>query len=192
MESVARRENEGGKLCAILLNPPLRSAVGTPTYKNLRSALAVTNCSDLEISNLIDIPSNGLDHLRNIQIGRDDIERAQEAMDISLSRSTEILFAWGASVLRGNHRKALGEQVLWACERVELLGIEAVWMVAGAPRHPSRWRQYLGPQKGRVEGSTFEDRLAQVLLKHPLDTVMAPEIWRQEIPKKANIPRRLH
>ncbi|MGW5155132.1 DUF1643 domain-containing protein [Nonomuraea wenchangensis] len=155
-------------LCAVLLNPPVGTPVQTPTYKNLVSALSVIGCDLLEVVNLLDIPSKGLDALGDARVEVADIMRSREAIEASMGRAHELLFAWGTSVVRGRYANILAEQIAWVHRLAHNSDIREVWMLAGDPRHPSRWRQYVGPQKGRISGNTFEERLAKALVRYPL------------------------
>ncbi|MBT2232291.1 DUF1643 domain-containing protein [Nonomuraea sp. NEAU-A123] len=161
-------ETPSHTLCAVLLNPPTGTPTKTPTHKNLISALSVVRCNLLEVVNLLDVPSKGLDTLGEVHIGATEIMRSREAIQASIGHANELLFAWGTSAIRGKHATVLAEQIAWTYRLAFDSGICEVWMLAGAPRHPSRWRQYVGPQKMRVKGNTFEDRLAQALMRYPL------------------------
>lgn len=43
------------------------------------------------------------------------------------------------------------------------VGHAYAWMLDVALRYPSRWRQYVGPRRGRVAGADFEDQLRSAL-----------------------------
>ncbi|WP_329324470.1 DUF1643 domain-containing protein [[Kitasatospora] papulosa] len=159
-------EGDQRRLCAILLNPPLRRATETISHRNLLAALPLTGCTDLRLANLIDLQSKDQVHLANIVFTESDLERSRLQMAAAIDEADEVLFAWGTAKVAGTVGKRLIEQAAWVRERVNSCGFSQVWMVAGTPRHPSRWRQFVGPEKQRVVGNSFEERLAKVLAAH--------------------------
>ncbi|MET7269680.1 DUF1643 domain-containing protein [Streptomyces sp. NPDC005908] len=163
---VAVSESDQRKLCAILLNPPLRPAVDTISHRNLLAALPLTDCTELRLANLIDLKSKDQTQLASFVVTEADIERSRRQLAAAIEGADEILFAWGTGRVTGVVGKRLKEQAAWVRAQVDARGLSKVWMVAGTPRHPSRWRQFVGPEKRRVEGSSFEERLAKVLTSH--------------------------
>lgn len=153
-------------LCAILLNPPLRPAADTISHRNLLAALPLTGCSELRLANLIDIPSKDQRQLAGLIVTKQDLARSREQLAAAIEGADEILFAWGTGRINGAVGRLLKEQAAWVRTHVGVRGLPQVWMVAGMPRHPSRWRQFVGPEKRRVEGNSFEERLAKVLAGH--------------------------
>ncbi|MFJ8745312.1 DUF1643 domain-containing protein [Embleya sp. NPDC127516] len=158
-------------LCAILLNPPLRPAVETISHRNLLAALPLTGCTKLRLANLIDLQSKDQTQLASLVVTEPDLERSRQQLSVAIEGADEILFAWGAGRITGVVGKLLKEQAAWVRAHVDNRGLSKVWMVAGTPRHPSRWRQFVGPEKGRVEGRSFEERLAKVLTIHKSSTL---------------------
>ena len=152
----------------MLLNPALRPTVETISYRNLAAALTVVGCSSLSLANLIDLPSRDQTVLGTYTIADDDVFRSRALLLESASQADEILFAWGSGGIGGAVGAVVKGQAAWIQKQATALGYERVWMVAGKPRHPSRWRQFVGPQKQRVQGNTFEDRLGKVLVAHPI------------------------
>ncbi|MFJ2786157.1 MULTISPECIES: DUF1643 domain-containing protein [unclassified Streptomyces] len=159
------------KLCAILLNPPLRPAADTISHRNLLAALPLTGCGELRLANLIDIPSKDQRQLAGIIVTERDLARSREQLSAAIEGADEILFAWGTGSITGTVGRALKDQVAWVHAHVDARGLRRVWMVADTPRHPSRWRQFVGPEKRRVEGSCFEERLAKVLTSHEANSL---------------------
>ncbi|WP_406115316.1 DUF1643 domain-containing protein [Streptomyces sp. NBC_01014] len=150
-------------LCAILLNPPLRPAVDTISHRNLLSALPLTGCTELRLANLIDLQSKDQTHLASLVVTGPDLDRSRQQLSEAIEGADEILFAWGTGRITGVVGKLLKEQAAWVRTQVNTRGHSKIWMVAGTPRHPSRWRQFVGPEKRRVEGNSFEERLTKVL-----------------------------
>lgn len=168
-------------LCAILLNPPLRPEADTISHRNLLAALPLTGCTELRLVNLIDLQTKDQTQLASLVVTEPDLERSRQQLSAAIEGADEILFAWGTGRITGGVGKLLKEQAAWVRARVNARGLSKVWMVAGTPRHPSRWRQFVGPEKRRVEGSSFEERLGKVLASHeiehaPLTTVTWPVI----------------
>ncbi|MEV8334763.1 DUF1643 domain-containing protein [Streptomyces niveus] len=153
-------------LCAILLNPPLRPAVDTISHRNLLAALPLTGCTELRLANLIDLQSKDQTQLAGLVVTEQDLERSRQQLAAAIEGADEVLFAWGTGRITGVVGKLLKEQAAWVRAFVDARGLSKVWMVAGTPRHPSRWRQFVGPEKRRVEGSSYEERLAKVLTSH--------------------------
>ncbi|WP_328769403.1 DUF1643 domain-containing protein [Streptomyces sp. NBC_00286] len=153
-------------LCAVLLNPPLRPAVDTISHRNLLAALPLTGCTELRLTNLIDLPSKDQRQLASFTVTEQDLARSRQQLSAAIHGADEILFAWGTGKIAGAAGSLLKEQAEWVRAHVGSCGVSEVWMVAGTPRHPSRWRQFVGPEKRRVEGSSFEERLAKVLTSH--------------------------
>ncbi|MGW1610926.1 DUF1643 domain-containing protein [Streptomyces sp. NPDC002285] len=158
-------------LCAILLNPPLRPAIDTISHRNLLAALPLTGCTQLRLANLIDLQSKNQKQLASIAVAEKDLERSCLQLSAAIDGADEILFAWGTGGIAGAMGKHVREQEAWVRACVNARTASRVWMVAGTPRHPSRWRQFVGPEKRRVEGSSFEERLAKVLASHESSTL---------------------
>ncbi|MYT76748.1 DUF1643 domain-containing protein [Streptomyces sp. SID8364] len=154
-------------LCAILLNPPLRPAEATISHRNLIVALPLTGCSRLKIANLVDLPSKDQVELASLEVTEQDLARSRPLLSAAIEDADEVLFAWGTKKLAGTSGRLLDEQAKWMRSLVK--PSQRVWMVGGTPRHPSRWRQFVGPEKQRVTGPTFEARLAKVLTNHDLN-----------------------
>jgi hypothetical protein len=83
----------------------------------------------------------------------------------ALDGAAGLLAGWGITGLTGDARRARQTQVNWLCSAALGTGIDTIWMVGGKPRHPSRWHQFVSDKYGRTTGGTFEERLAQVMVK---------------------------
>ncbi|MET7720735.1 DUF1643 domain-containing protein [Streptomyces mirabilis] len=163
---VAVSREDQRMLCAILLNPPLRPAADTISHRNLLAALPLTGCTELRLANLIDLQSKDQTQLASLVVTEQDLERSRQQLSEAIEGADEVLFAWGTGRITGVVGRLLEEQAAWVRMHVDARGLGKVWMVAGTPRLPSRWRQFVGPEKQRVEGSSFEERLAKVLTSH--------------------------
>ncbi|MER5870816.1 DUF1643 domain-containing protein [Streptomyces sp. NPDC002044] len=153
-------------LCAVLLNPALKPPTETITFRNLTSALPLTGCDRLQLANLLDTPTKDQKELSRRDITKNDAGRSRLLLQQAVDEADEVLFAWGSGPTPGVVGATLREQEAWLRQYLQVSGIPRIWMIAGAPRHPSRWRQYVGPEKQRVHGATFEERLAKVLAVH--------------------------
>lgn len=157
-------------LCAILLNPALRPVEKTITYHNVRSALPLVSCTKLVIANLLNVATKDAPELNRAAVGQQETAKARELISEALRQADEVLLAWGMGGMAGDVRIALQGQTVWLFEALQQHDLSHVWTVTGRPRHPSRWRQYVGPEKQRVTGSCFEERLGKVLTMTSLDS----------------------
>lgn len=156
-------------LSAILLNPPLRPSEETISYQNVSAALPVTGCHRLCLANLLLVPSKDLPSLNKITVSEEVVVASRDALRKAIAESDEVLLAWGMGGVNGALRHVLNRQVGFVGSLLLERGIGRVWTLAGMPRHPSRWRQYLGPQRNRVSGHSFHDRLNSTLIPLTLD-----------------------
>lgn len=157
-------------LCAILLNPALRPLENTITFRNVRSALPLVGCTELVTANLLNVITKDAPALNRAAVREQESKEAREMISAALHRADEVLLAWGMGGMTGDVRIALQGQATWLLETLGRRDLQHVWTVAGGPRHPSRWRQYVGPEKQRVAGSSFEERLGKVLSPTLLDS----------------------
>lgn len=132
------------------------------------AALPLLGCETLRLGNLVDIATRDQVQLAASPIAADDLTRSQVLLAEALEGADELLFAWGTRRLPGQTGALLGQQITWVQQHVLKRGFADVWMVAGSPRHPSRWRQFVGPEKQRVAGDCFTERLAKVLAREPM------------------------
>lgn len=163
-------------LCAVLLNPALKPPTDTITFRNLTSALPLIGCDRLQLANLLDTPTKDQKELGRRNIAEDEVGRSRLLLQRAVTEADEVLFAWGAGPIPGAAGAALREQEAWLRLHLRANGVPRIWMVAGSPRHPSRWRQFVGPEKQRVHGATFEERLAKVLAVHSLNSNTASRL----------------
>lgn len=152
----------GHELCAILLNPSLK-ATGSTSQGNLEIAAPALGYSAVSIVNLIDLPTRNSKELSPLAVDPQIWIAARPRIESALSMADGVIFAWGASRLEGKANLWKENQVEWIIEQTLQLGHSTVFMMDGSPRHPSRWRQYVGPQKQRVLGATLEERFQSAL-----------------------------
>jgi hypothetical protein len=122
-------------------------------------ALPLFGCAELVVANLLNTPTKDAPELNRRMLTEVEVEASRAELALAIGRADEVLLAWGTGGMTGDVRSALRRQVAWLYGALVARGIERVWTVTGRPRHPSRWRQYVGPEKRRVEGGCFEERL---------------------------------
>ena len=144
------------------------------TYRNVQSAVPMVGCDQLVIANLLQPPTRNAPALNAHPITEAELAESRQALCEALRTADEVFLAWGTgSGMTGAIRRALQSQVRLLEDRLGEQGVARVWTIAGAPRHPSRWRQYVGPEKRRVEGDGFEDRLRKTLRPIAFDSERA-------------------
>ena len=168
-ETLARVSNRG-MLCAVLLNPSF-NAENTISHSNLGVAAASLGFDEFHIVNLIQIQSRNSKELAQKAIKQEAWLVSRPELGQALCSADEVVFAWGTSRLAGQANRHKDDQVEWTIQQTVRAGHTEVLLMDGSPRHPSRWRQYVGPQKLRVTGDTLEDRFRKVLNRHPIETV---------------------
>lgn len=162
-------QNGGGRLTAILLNPPLgRDPTCTVTYQTLLETLPVFACDTLAIVNLFAVPTRDLPGVNEAGGRADGWLRARRDLTRTLAKADCIVAAWGVGGLAGDARRNLAWQVAWVSRVAHELGHRLWWQIGGRPRHPSRWRQYVGPTRGVATGSNYADRIRSVIVAVPI------------------------
>lgn len=162
-------------LCVVAMNPPVGS--GNRTRNQVEVASHVIGCGRFEIVNLCARPTSSTRDLHTRNIVEADWAAARPALTASINAADEVLFAWGVNPLPGTTNLELRNQIRFVLQLTNERGRE-VWSVGGQPRHPSRWHQYVSDKHGRTVGGSFEDRLAQVLVrKAPVESCgLAPHL----------------
>ena len=157
-----------GELLAVLLNPVDHDR-RTTTVRNVEIAASMLGCDGLRLANINDSPTRDLPALSRAAASPASWLAARPALRALLERPGPLLFAWGMGGLTGSARQHWQRQVAWVTAVALEVGRHDAFQMDGRPRHPSRWRQYLGPQHGRhATGATFEDRLRLALQPVPL------------------------
>jgi len=160
--SVAR--NTQVRLLVILLNPPLLQG-GARTLMNVEVAGHVLNATSVETVNLVNVATRDLPELNRVGSQAEPWLEARTQLHRAIGSADAVLAAWGLGGFSRNTRANFEDQRSYMTAQICLRDFGGVWSVAGRPRHPSRWRQYLGPEKARVEGANFEERLSRSLVK---------------------------
>jgi hypothetical protein len=166
------RTSSRGTLCAVLLNPNFNTE-NSVSHSNIRVAAASLGFGSFHIVNLVQVQSRNSKELAQKAMNQEPWLISRPEIYQSLNYADEVIFAWGASRLAGQANRHKDEQVEWIIQQTIRAGHTEVLLMNGSPRHPSRWRQYVGPQKMRVTGDTLEDRFRKVLNSHPIEDVCA-------------------
>ena len=145
------------KLLAICLNPP--TASGQRTRARVQMAGRALGYAQVEIANLFAYPTRNA--LQISEAGADEVgwRIAQHELTNTLTSADAVLLAYGVQPPRGPARAYFVAQVAWL-EHMLTTSQKPVWLVGGAPRHPSRWQRHTH----RVApGRPFEDALREAL-----------------------------
>ncbi|WP_127544116.1 DUF1643 domain-containing protein [Actinoplanes sp. OR16] len=153
------------RLGALLLNPPQGvDHTATISWRNLQVALPIVGCDSMQIANLFTMATRDLLEINKFGVEQQHWLTARPAIKSVVRSCDEILLAWGVgSGFVGRTRQHYQSQVRWALDQIAQAGHEQVWTVLGLPRHPSRWRQFTGPERAIASGANFQDRLETVL-----------------------------
>ena len=161
-------------LTAFLLNPPIgKSATSTVTYAGVVGAQRALGASGLHLTNLLAVPTRDLTEIATVAAAEETWVAAREQLEQAVDRADCVLLGWGLGGVGGRAGLHFRNQQAWVLGRLLDAGHRSAWTVGGSPRHPSRWRQYTGTQRGIAVGESFEHRLASVLvavsIEHLLD-----------------------
>lgn len=158
-------------LVAILLNPKPGDAE-TKSERNIATAASVLGVASHEIVNMSLVITKDSPELNERAQVEDVWIKARPVLSEALSSADLVLAAWGQQHYTGKARVTFRGQQLWILGELTQKGFEFVITLDGRPRHPSRWRMYLGPQRGLFVGGAFEDRLAIALRETPISELV--------------------
>lgn len=162
---------DGPALCAVLLNPSL-SGPHSVSHGNLRVAAEALGFCRVSIVNLVGLQTRNSRDLAELATTPDAWQAARPGIEDAIRKSDHLLFGWGDSRLRGIANTWKREQITWTVARAIEHGHHHVLMMDESARHPSRWRQYVGPQRGLYTGSSIEHRFVQALRLHRTDSML--------------------
>ena len=177
----AGQEGDGPALCAVLLNPSF-TGPNSVSHGNLRVAAEALGFSRVSTVNLVGVQTRNSYDLAELATMPAAWHSARPEIEDALQTSDHVLFGWGDSRLRGIANNWKQEQIEWTVGRAIDHGHEYVLMMDGKPRHPSRWRQYVGPQRGLFTGPSLNHRFAQALQLHRTDLVLGRRSDRENPP----------
>lgn len=158
----ARHANRS-RVGAILLNPAREANRVSRTHMVLEDVRVAKAWGTMEIANLVETPTRNSKELEQAATSVQLFLDARDRLDTVLASSDTLVFAWGIAPLRGLTGTYVRDQANWVISRALHHGHTHAWVMGGHPRHPSRWRQYVGPQRGLFDGATTADRLTQGL-----------------------------
>jgi hypothetical protein len=170
---MARSVGNAGRhdLCAVLLNPSF-SGTHSVSHANLRVVAEVLGLDRVLVVNLVGLQTRNSRDLAELATTSDAWHAARPEIEAATRQSNHLLFGWGDSRLRGIANTWKQEQIEWTVARAIEHGHEHVLMMDEKARHPSRWRQYVGPQRGLFTGSSIEHRFVQALRLHRTDSIL--------------------
>lgn len=168
-------------MCVLMLNPSLDEE-GSTSYAVLAMVSERKGWDSVEVANLFPVPTRNSKVLAASSLTREHILSARPRIETAIAHSTDVLFAWGVSPLPGIAGQLHREQVEWVISRTIRYGHEDVWMMGGQTRHPSRWRQYVGPQRALIHGASTAERLERALVRRPVDDIAnAMSVTRERV-----------
>lgn len=154
-------QSNGRRLGALLLNPP--TGPGTLTIGRVRLAAGVVGAAEVGVANMLSTPTRCSKGITEVGASEAGWLEARPAIVSLLEESDDVLLAWGTSPLTGPARIHLRAQIAWVRDTLATSRHERVWMLAGEPRHPSRWHRYVSDKYERTAGGSLEDRIREVL-----------------------------
>jgi hypothetical protein len=157
-------------LLVLLASPPVTA--GQRTLSRLAALPKVISGCSVSTANLCGTHAMDLPSLSVVAATPEPWLQARENITDALEDCDEVMAAWGLCSLSGMARQHRKTQLHWLLEVATHNGHRQVLGVGGQPRHPSRWHQYVSDVHGRARGGTFEERLRQVLVKVPLETLV--------------------
>jgi hypothetical protein len=155
------------RLVAVLLNPVPHERV-TLSQRNVATAAEVLRASSWQIANLVTRPTRDLPGLSQAASDEDPWLLSRPALSCAIAEADVLLLGWGLGGLTGPAARHWRSQASWACVEARRHGHRTGLTLGGSPRHPSRWRQYLGPKRGLYPPGPWEERLAAALQATPL------------------------
>ena len=159
------------RLLVLLACPPVTS--GNRTRNQVQRVSGILGATETRLANLFPLPARDVGSIADLGTDPELWRDARADIQEELKWSTDLLAAWGITRptgLAGQHRD---DQVSWLIDACMAVDRTSAWTVGGAPRHPSRWHQFVSDKHGRVTPGTAEERLKQVLALVPLRDWMA-------------------
>lgn len=165
--SLPLNASSGTALCVVLQNPSpaLRASISS---RNAETAAMLLGHDSVILVNLLSVPSRNSRDLEALGPDTAAWIESRHQIQEGLGGADEVLFGWGHTRLGAGLEPARREQVRWVRDAARQAGHTHAWTVGPEARHPSRWRQYVGPVRGLFAGDTFEERLRLALQRHPV------------------------
>jgi hypothetical protein len=124
-------------------------------------------CTSVEIANLCERVTVNHRQLSRDAAVADPWGVARDRLLNVITRSDDVLLAWGVSPLGGPANLYLQDQIGWVHEILMDEG-KVPWTVGADPRHPSRWHQFLSDKYQRTHGGSLRSRIEQQLRQSPV------------------------
>jgi hypothetical protein len=149
---------ETDSLLFVLLNPPA-ATTGARTVRAVSVASDVLGYGTFEIANLCSLATRSVVELNALGTEAELWHEARAELQARMIDADAMVLAWGVAGLSGDARRNREAQVEWLRRTAADLGLDRLWTVGAAPRHPSRWHQFLSDRYGRVPSGNFADRI---------------------------------
>lgn len=153
-----RSDVREGNLLVVLSNPPTTS--GVRTLRRVELARQTLGFESVSIANLFSIATYRTSGISIEGIDSHGWLDARPPLQTGVTNSEAVILAYGCQEPTGAARLHFREQLAWLESTIQERGIPT-WMVAGRPRHPSRWHRHTFAVFPNLE---FEEALPLVLL----------------------------
>jgi hypothetical protein len=163
---VNSRPNNHGILCVVLACPPTTN--GVRTLRMVGRVAEVMGYNEIRHVNLFSWASRDLRDLGRQGADAAGWLEARAPLARTLTQTDALLCAWGVVEPSGIARQHHRDQLNWFLTAARDLGFKTAMTIGGAPRHPSRWHQYVSDRHGRAGSGTTVDRLNRVLVSLPI------------------------
>ncbi len=145
-------------LLVILSNPPTTS--GLRTLQRVELARKTLGFTSVATANVFSIPTYRTSGVSAVGASETGWLAARPGLSDALSVADAVVLAYGCHEPSGTARQHFRDQLSWLEAEIENHGV-STWMVAGRPRHPSRWHRHTHAAYPDVP---FAEALVQVLL----------------------------
>ncbi len=140
------------RLLVVGLNPPETS--GSRTLARVEVARQLLGYAAVDVRNLFAYPTRSSLDIGVAGSEQDGWLKARADLSHGLAKADGVLLGYGTQAPAGPARGHFHAQVSWL-EGVLASAKVPVWLVGGAPRHPSRWQRYthrIAPDRPFTDG----------------------------------------
>lgn len=130
----------GGKLVAVLSNPPL-STDGLRTLARVDQARSILGYSTVDSVNLFSVPTYRTGEISRVGQTPEGWLVARPSISLALSDAAGVLLAYGCQEPSGAARKHHRTQLIWLRDVISKHRLPA-WCVGSRTLHPSRWQRH--------------------------------------------------
>lgn len=158
--------SRGGRLLAVLTNPPLTS--GLRTLGRLELARAALGFDTVQVANLFATATHATGEISVIGRESDGWHQARTSLSAALEECGAVLLAYGTQAPNGQARAHFRDQINWLSAEIGTRALPTLTF-GGGPRHPSRWQRWTS----RVHpGVAFEEAVARGLTRVEQDAAV--------------------